>query len=111
MDPITGTITSTLPISSYYELFTTPLVITTPDGYTPITGSFNIMGIITQSAPLAPYLVSLVSDSIIRYYLGLRIGMTAILIVIAWVIKKIGMPAKTTSVVIGGRSFERLRLK
>jgi len=113
MDPITGTVTSTLPISAYMELFSTPLVITAPAGYTPIyaTSTFGLMGVITNSAPIVPYIVQMVSDSIIRYYLGLRIGMTAILIVVAWVIKRIGVPVKTTSVVIGGRSFERLKLK
>lgn len=111
MDPITGTVTSTLPISTYMELFTTPLVVTAPEGYVPITGSFNLMGVITQSAPIAPYIVGVVSDSMIRYYLGLRVGLTAILIIVAWVAKRIGMPVRTTSVMVAGRSFEKISLR
>lgn len=110
---IAAQVTTTIPISTYLDLF---VPVTPGPGapgiwYTPVTPTiigtfptsytFSFMGIMTNSAPLAPLVVSTFIESVMEYYLGIRIAFTMILFVIGFVMRRIGLTQGTTTSIAG----------
>ena len=101
MDPITTTITATLPLTGYIEMFTmaTPITTTGPA----ITYTFDFMRMITTSVPIVPAIMKfvLIDTPTLKYYIGLRVGMTALLFVITFVLKRLGLSFPTEPIIFG----------
>ena len=101
MDPITTTITTTLPLTGYIKLFTeaAPITMTGPA----ITYSFDFMRMITAGIPVIPAIMKfvIVDTPVIKYYIGLRVGLTALLFVMAFVTKRLGMLLPTEPIAYG----------
>lgn len=96
-------ITTTLPLTQYMSYFNTPTPIPgpTPEAFRDVSSyTFNFLGLFTQAAPFSAVTVQLVSGSVIQYYFGLRIAMTALLFVVAFVLKRLGLDVPTIPIVL-----------
>lgn len=86
----TPTITYTLPISQYIQMFQ-PLVIAQPaELTTTVPYTFQIINMFTSSGPYGATIVSWFFDhSVIDYYIWLRLAFVALLFLIAFVMRRI----------------------
>jgi uncharacterized membrane protein YagU involved in acid resistance len=92
MDPITPTVTTTLPISDFVGLFT-PISLPTPEGA--LTGTlptFGFTSVFTGSAPYGATIYQWMMDQgIVSVYFTVAIAFAALMIVIAFVWRRIRM--------------------
>lgn len=92
MDPITPTITTTLPISDFIDLFT-PISLPTPEGaITSTPPAFGFTNVFTSSAPYGATVYKWMMDQgIVNIYITVAIAFAALMIVIAFVWRRIRM--------------------
>jgi hypothetical protein len=108
-DPIISTVqvTYTLPISTYIHMFT-PIVVPTLEASSVPTSSFDFMRYITSTAPIIATTFQMGTGTVVRYYFELRLAMTALLMAISWILKKLGYP--TRQVTVMGRQYDMVKL-
>ena len=102
MDPITPTITGTLPISYYISLFQPfPEMIADGGGGLPtIVPSGTISTMLTVIAPVVATLMSItIPNGIFAMYVSMRIGLLGLLIVWGYVMRRLGRPLSSEPVV------------
>jgi hypothetical protein len=104
---IQSAITTTLPITQYMAYFNTPTPMPGPpiESTPTLTYTFDFMRMMTTSAPFSAFAVQLVGGSVIQYYFGLRIALTALLFVVGFVATRIGININTQPIVVAGRTI------
>jgi len=111
-------ITGTLPITQYMQMFTPPTpgphapglfyTAITPTVQPAITYTFNYMNVMTNTAPVVAATIGMAWNSyVFQAYILVRLAMTAVLFVMAFIMRTIRVPVPTEPVISVGRGYGR----